>query len=291
MKSSVLIVVFICFVSIGLSGCQFFWQDKVQQVKPGSDQGQEEETSINKAIDKEALYEEFANNSFKKNQIRYPRVRTAVEEKYTLMKNLFEQKNIGYPPKNIFIRVFKEEKILELWARSDSNDYFTLIKSYKICRSSGQLGPKRQEGDRQVPEGFYYINVFNPSSNFYLSMGINYPNESERILGVRGNLGGEIFIHGGCATIGCIPITDDKIKELYLIAVEAKSSRQDKIPVHIFPCRLDDEGFKRVQEEYENNQNLIKFWQNLKEGFDIFEETHQIPEFTVNSRGEYVFSQ
>lgn len=110
-----------------------------------------------------------------------------------------------------------------------NKDLFRLIKDYQICSLSGELGPKRQQGDLQVPEGFYWIDRFNPASNFYLSLGINYPNQFDRILGKSGELGGDIFIHGGCVTIGCIPITDDKIKELYLIAVEAKSNGQDGV--------------------------------------------------------------
>lgn len=181
--------------------------------------------------------------SFKEEQMRYPRLRAAVKEKDSLIKELFKDCSIQYPPQEILIRIFKEERTLELWARSGNNDPFTLIKNYKICSLSGELGPKREEGDMQVPEGYYCIDRFNPSSIFHLLLGINYPNQSDRILGKRESLGGDIFIHGSCVTIGCIPITDEKIKELYLICVEAKSNGQDRIPVYIFPTRLDETKF------------------------------------------------
>lgn len=241
--------------------------------------------------DIEALCDEFASSTFKREQVRFPRVRTAIADKYLSIKQLFKENNIQYPPMAIFLRAFKKEGTLELWICSGQGKPYQLLKSYDICRSSGVLGPKRQEGDRQVPEGFYYIKHFNPASNFFLSLGINYPNESDSILGVRGNLGGEIYIHGGCATIGCIPITDDGIKELYLLAVEARSRGQTKIPVHIFPARLDDEGFERLQAEYTDDTALIEFWAQLKQGYDAFDKDRQIPDFDVDRQGRYVFNE
>ena len=94
----------------------------------------------------------------------------------------------------IYLRAFKDEKKIELWAKNFTDSKYKLIKVYKICRTSGDLGPKREQGDRQIPEGFYHINRFNPYSNFLLSLGLNYPNKSDRILGEKGNLGNDIFI-------------------------------------------------------------------------------------------------
>ena len=229
--------------------------------------------------------------SFKEEQMRYPRVRAAVREKDSLIKELFKGCTIQYPPQEIFIRIFKEERTLELLARSGNNDPFTLIRNYEICSLSGKLGPKREEGDLQVPEGYYYIDRFNPSSIFHLSLGINYPNRSDRILGKRESLGSDIFIHGACVTIGCIPITNEKIKELYLICVEAKSNGQDRIPVHIYPRRLDETKFGELQERFRDDKALISFWENLKEGFTIFEQTHRLPTVAVDRKGRYLFSE
>jgi murein L,D-transpeptidase YafK len=130
---------------------------------------------------------------------------------------------------------------------------------------------------------------FNPWSNFYLSLGINYPNNADRIKGDSKNLGGDIFIHGDCVTVGCIPLTDDKIMELYVYAVEAKNNGQDKIPVHIFPTRLSKENFDRLITEHKDDVELINFWANLKIGYDYF-DMHKIPaKITISAKGNYEF--
>ncbi|MEN8249945.1 MAG: hypothetical protein ABFS32_13510, partial [Bacteroidota bacterium] len=164
----------------------------------------------------------FQSSGFKDDQLRYSRVRNAYKQKGTLVDNLLKDKSITTP--YIFLRIFKQEEVIEVWTREKSKEKYSLLKKYDFCSTSGELGPKRQSGDYQIPEGFYYIDRFNPSSNFYLSLGVNYPNASDRILGVKGSLGGDIFIHGDCVTIGCMPITDDKIMELYILAVEAKNN-------------------------------------------------------------------
>jgi len=105
---------------------------------------------------------------------------------------------------------------------------------------AGSLGPKRIEGDYQVPEGFYYISEFNPKSEFNLALKVNYPNQSDKLLSDSLRPGGGIYIHGSCITVGCIPITDGQIEELYLLAANAKSNGEDFIPVHIFPVRFDN---------------------------------------------------
>ena len=228
--------------------------------------------------------------SFKAEQQRYPRVRTAFEEKDSQLRSLFADQGIPYPPQRLFIRVFKQEKILEVWVFSTVDAVFKQVKCYAVCRTSGNLGPKRREGDLQIPEGFYYVDRFNPKSNFYLSLGINYPNRSDQVLGTSGKLGGDIFIHGGCATIGCIPITDDAIKEVYWLAVQAKSSGQAKIPVHIFPVKLDDRATARLKSIFPNDDTLINFWENLKIGYNWFERYRRLPAVLINQDGTYRFS-
>ncbi|HWP45014.1 MAG TPA: L,D-transpeptidase family protein [Blastocatellia bacterium] len=218
-------------------------------------------------------------------------MRAAAAEKAARIKEMFRRKGINFPPDSILLRVFKRERVLELWARDSKADRFELVKQYAVCSSSGQLGPKRRQGDGQIPEGFYQVDRFNPVSNFHLSLGIDYPNRSDRILGGAGDLGGDIFIHGGCVTIGCVPITDEGIKELYLIAVEARSSGQTAIPVHIFPSRLDEAGMRRLEREYAGDGRLIEFWRNLKEGFDLFESRRKLPVVRVDRRARYAFGR
>jgi murein L,D-transpeptidase YafK len=227
------------------------------------------------------------SQDFKAEQNKFVRVREAYTEKETVLKRSFKEAQIPYPPKEIFIRIFKYDKILELWVRSEQADSFVLFKEYKICASSGKLGPKRRQGDYQVPEGFYTINEFNPFSNFHLSLGINYPNESDKTLGVKGNLGGNIFIHGDCVTIGCIPITNDCIKEVYLMAVEAKASGQKQIPVHIFPTRFDKGAW--IFQTYIDDKGLTKFWNNLQIGYEYFESHKRLPTISIKKDGSYQY--
>src|SRR4051812_10092789 len=111
----------------------------------------------------------------------------------------FAAKGVRWPPAALHLRVYKADDALELWARN-ADDAFVLVKSYRICARSGGLGPKRGEGDMQVPEGVYAIERFNPNSKFHLSLGLDYPNASDRVRGAR-PFGGDIFIHGECVTI------------------------------------------------------------------------------------------
>ncbi len=156
------------------------------------------------------------------------------------------------------------------------------MKSYPILASSGSPGPKRREGDRQVPEGFYCIERFNPESLFHLSLGLNYPNASDRILSDREKPGSDIFIHGNNVTVGCLPIGDAAIEELYLLALDVRARGQQRIPVHLFPAKMAGAEWDAFVREH---ANLAAFWSGLQPGFDAFEATHQVPEVTVEPDG------
>lgn len=227
------------------------------------------------------------NPSFRNEQKKNTRVKNAYKEKWAGMKSLLAEKDIDTNNVQIFIRGFKKEGDLEVWAKHSAGDY-RLLKTYDFCALSGELGPKRKQGDLQVPEGFYTINVFNPYSNYHLSLGVSYPNQSDRIIGGKGDLGGAIMIHGNCVTIGCIPITDEKIKELYVLAVESKANGHE-IPVHLFPARLSDEGMKALESDF-TDQKLIDFWKNLQPGYKYFEEKKKLPKITIARDGKYVMS-
>jgi murein L,D-transpeptidase YafK len=225
--------------------------------------------------------------SFKQTQQQFSRVKAAYQEKEAALKAVFQEKGLNYNDFRVFIRAFKKEKTVEIWIKEKGKDTYSLLQTYDFCSSSGTLGPKRKEGDLQIPEGIYQINHFNPQSNFHLSLGISYPNASDRILSDPKHPGGAIYIHGNCVTIGCIPITDDKIKELYILAVEARDNGQKNIPVHIFPCKLDAQGLNDLKEEYTPSSDLVKFWENLKMAFDDFEKTRTVRTYNVNSKGQY----
>lgn len=229
------------------------------------------------------------SESFKQKQLEFSKVKTAYREKEKTMLESLSRSGIDVNKLEICLRAFKREKVLELWARSKQNSEFKHLRDFDICTSSGTLGPKRKEGDMQVPEGFYYIAHFNPESNFYLSLGINYPNASDKLLSDKMHPGGAIYVHGNCVTIGCIPITDDKIKELYIYAVEARNNGQMQIPVSIFPCRMDDKSYALIKEEYAGNKHLIDFWNNLKPGYDYFQVHKHLPKISVLKSGLYSF--
>jgi murein L,D-transpeptidase YafK len=203
------------------------------------------------------------------------------------MLTLLKNQQIDRNELKIYLRAFKNEKEIELWGKNASDTKYSLIKTYKVCRTSGRLGPKRKQGDLQIPEGFYHIDRFNPYSNFYLSLGINYPNKSDRILGNKSNLGGDIFIHGDCVTIGCLPITNDQIKELYIICVEARNNGQTTIPVTIFPSKLSETEYKRLTDKFSSDSDKVGLWTDLKEGYDIFNKTKQLPSIGFLNTGRH----
>ncbi len=206
----------------------------------------------------------------------------------SLMKQ-FQNKNLTWPPTSIYVRSFKYDRQLEVWVKDDSLNKFRLFKTYKICMQSGTMGPKRMEGDYQVPEGFYHINEFNPNSNYHLSLGINYPNASDRILSDSLKPGGSIFIHGNCVSTGCIAITDEPIEELYVLASESKNKGQEFIPVHIFPVRYSNSNsLEYLNNNIKDNTYLQHFNKNIREVFDFFEANKELPVILVNRRGEYV---
>lgn len=228
----------------------------------------------------------FSGN-FINEQKRYGRVRDAIKEKYNLIKNNLKNNNIKIEELNILMIAYKEEAILELYAKNKSDKIYKKICEYNIAEKSGALGPKRKEGDLQVPEGFYNIEIFNPASSYYLSLGINYPNASDKIKGYKSKLGGDIFIHGSTATIGCIPITDDKIKEVYLYSVYATDCGQKKIPVYIFPFKMTNSNFDYYKKYY--SEELINFWKDLKTGYDLFQINKEELKIKVDKFGNYIF--
>ena len=226
--------------------------------------------------------------TFRQEQKKITRVKTAYDLKWAGAKTKLHGMGIDTSDFKIFIRGFKQEKELELWVKSPKNETYKLYTTYPICAVSGDLGPKRCQGDGQVPEGFYHVYTFNPYSNYHLSLGVSYPNASDKIFACKRDAGGAIMIHGNCVTIGCIPITDDKIRELYIMAVEARNDGQQTIPIHLFPARLTAEKLKQLKKDYTDTQTHA-LWDNLKEGYDKFETTKLVPSPEVDTKGKYIF--
>ena len=215
------------------------------------------------------------------------KVRAALESTEDDIKAMAGVAGIDYPPKRRFFRAFKSELELEVWGSNSDEEPFVLLHTYPIARASGILGPKRKEGDFQVPEGVYFIDRFNPDSNFHLSLGLNYPNKSDTIRGDPDEPGTDIFIHGNQVSIGCLAMTDEKIEEIYALALGAKDAGQRRIPVHIFPVRFDSDGWQPIREEHSENQDLLAFWGELKPVYDRFEETRIPPAVSVSRYGVY----
>jgi murein L,D-transpeptidase YafK len=185
-------------------------------------------------------------------------------------------------PKNspIVMRVFKEEAELEVW-KQDTSGLFQLLKTYPVCRWSGDLGPKLHEGDRQTAEGFYTITpaLMNPNSNYYLAINTGYPNSFDKANKRDGSL---LMIHGDCSSSGCYAMTDEQISEIYGLARDSLTGRPS-FQVQAYPFRLTPANLAR----HRTNPSL-DFWKTLKIGNDHFETTHLEPKVDVCDR-HYVF--
>lgn len=230
-----------------------------------------------------------AQTSFIQEQLTIPRVEQIFRLKEDTLKKQFATAKLSFPPKQIYLRSFKYDSELEVWVRNSNADSFKLFKSYKVCALSGSLGPKRVEGDFQVPEGFYHVNVFNPKSTYHLSLGINYPNASDELLSDSLKPGGDIYVHGGCVTVGCIPIKDNQIEEVYLLASYAKENGQDFIPIHIFPVRYNvTKSFHYLAMSCQENKEYQKFAVTLQQVFEHFNHHKKIPVIGVDEKGEYI---
>ncbi|WP_336487317.1 murein L,D-transpeptidase family protein [Methylobacterium nigriterrae] len=181
----------------------------------------------------------------------------------------------------ILIRAYKKEAEMEVWKRGTSGQY-ALLKTFPICRWSGQLGPKTKQGDRQAPEGFYTITPgqMNPNSSYYLSFDTGYPNAFDRANGRTGNY---IMVHGTCSSAGCFAMTDESIAEIYAIAREAFAGGQRAFQFQSYPFRMTAQNVAK----FRNDPNA-PFWKNLKEGSDYFEALREEPRVGVCGT-RYVF--
>jgi murein L,D-transpeptidase YafK len=208
------------------------------------------------------------------------RVAHAKTAKEATVRALFERAGVSYPPKDVLFRAFKDVAELEVWA-GDGTAPLALVATYGICAASGELGPKRREGDLQVPEGFYRIGYYHPTSAYYLAAQINYPNASDRRRGGP-NPGGDILMHGRCASIGCISMTDERIEEIYLVGWAA-FLQGAPTHVHIFPSR-DFDALLRDPKWAAHHE----FWREIRVGFDAFEKDKRLPDVRIDAEGRYV---
>ena len=181
----------------------------------------------------------------------------------------------------MLVRLFKQEAELEVW-KQDRSGRFALLKTYPICRWSGDLGPKVREGDRQAPEGFYSITPaqMNPQSAYYLSFNTGYPNAYDKALGHSGS---QLMVHGDCSSRGCYAMTDEQIAEIYSLGRESFFGGQKAFQLQAYPFRMTPLNMAK----HRNNPNMA-FWKMIKEGYDHFEVTRQEPKVDFCER-KYVF--
>ena len=189
--------------------------------------------------------------------------------------------NMGAPA---YVRIFKKEGELELWLKV--NGRYSLYRAFPICKWSGRLGPKVREADYQSPEGFYSVSArqLNPHSNYHLAFNVGYPNAFDR---QNGHTGGLVMVHGNCKSVGCFAMTDKGIEEIYGFVAAALSAGQREVPVHIFPFRMTDAAIAHetggggflsfFATDGGNGAQWAGFWRNLKEGYDLFQQTGEPP--------------
>lgn len=209
-----------------------------------------------------------------------PRAERSIASVEGQLKRELSTKGLEYGAP-IFIRIFKDPGVLEVWVESQDGT-FIHFKNYDICTFSGNLGPKLKEGDKQSPEGFYFVNSgrLNPWSRFHLSFNLGYPNTYDRYHGLTGSA---LMVHGNCVSIGCYAMTDSYINEIYTLGAAALKSGQPFFRVHSFPFKLESE----ILSKYQSNQ-WYPFWLNLKEGYDYFNKHKRPPNVEV-SGGKYTF--
>jgi murein L,D-transpeptidase YafK len=174
----------------------------------------------------------------------------------------------------MFVRIFKEESELEVWKQRDDGHFYH-FKTYPICTWSGDLGPKRVEGDYQSPEGFYSVgrSQMNPNSKYHLSFNVGYPNAYDK---AYGGTGAALMVHGDCRSAGCYAMTDALIEEIFVLAREAFDGGQEKFALHIYPFRMTAAKMKAHK-----GSTWEPFWKQLKQGYDYFEQTKTTPEVAV----------
>lgn len=212
----------------------------------------------------------------------YLRTQRAHENRLPVVKELFEAAGVPFPPAQIAMVAYKSENQLEVWASAEQGGRAEKIATYGICAASGDLGPKRYEGDMQVPEGYYVLSYGWAESNFHLEMRVSYPNMVDKVLGPKNRpLGGDIMIHGACASIGCLAMGDERAEELWVMM---KTMGDAKVKVFIYPGR--DMSALLADPRYAAHHS---FWRNLEEGRDLFLREHRIIGVKADWHGVYMY--
>lgn len=233
-------------------------------------------------------WEDLKSGHFKQQQLSFDNVQSIYQSNFKQVKQLLATQGIYSFDIDLYLRAFKEEGRLELWAKPKTKKHYTLITSYPFYKGTSRLGPKRRQGDHQVPEGIYYIDYFNPESTFKISLRLNYPNAADKIRNAKeADLGGAICIHGTDASIGCLAITDLRIPNVYILATEAKDKGQQEIPIHIFPTRLTLENMEALNNRFADNKEFRDLWASMAPIYTYFEKNQALPNIEITAKGIY----
>ena len=223
-------------------------------------------------------------NSLDSMLMNFPRAAQASINTEGFWQETFAEHDMPFPPSELFLRAYKSEKQLEVWASNGAE--YQLVKTYEICMVPGKLGPKIRQGDKQVPEGIYFIDSLNPNSDFHLSLRVNYPNQVDAVRSAaEKDPGGDIYIHGDCYSVGCLPMQDEPIEEIFWLVTSFKHQYPEKkVNVHIFPFKLQSEtGEKHTA----NHPEWQEFWSELKKVEAFFDSNLTLPHIEQTLDGKY----
>lgn len=212
------------------------------------------------------------------------RAQVAIKRNKPLMEKLLSMRGVSLD-QPLLMRAFKQEGIIEVWAKSTAENSYKKVKIYPVCAYSGLLGPKEKTGDLQTPEGFYSIKpqYMNPNSSFHLSFDLGFPNRSES---ARGWTGTDLMVHGDCISEGCYAMTDDNMEELYTLAHMNFQAGHKQFDFHSFPFQMTSSNMAA----YKDNP-WHKFWTELKVGYDSFEASKRPPKILTSANGYQITSQ
>lgn len=204
--------------------------------------------------------------------------RAAAAKRRPVVEGLFQQAGLTMPAAQVLIRVFKQENELELWAADKADGQLVKVATYGICYASGTIGPKKREGDGQVPEGIYTVPAYTSTWKYHLMMYLDYPNPTDRARN-RQNPGSDIYIHGNCASIGCISMSDERVEEIWEATTGLQGKPNARVHVHVFPAR--DIGALISSNTMPEHHEL---WRDLQQISDTFLRDRRIPKVTASVR-------
>jgi murein L,D-transpeptidase YafK len=228
-------------------------------------------------------------HTYKEQQLMHEPVKKAYQlYEADILANL-KKKEIKPATLDVLLRVYKEERMVELWAKNKTDSAYVLTDQFAITSLTVHLGPKKTEHDHQISEGFYYIDKLNPLTPLPMSTRINFPNVADKIIQGNPDLKGSVSICNEEKAKGNIQLAKNDLQKLYVYLVETKNNGTVYIPIHIFPFRMTADNMEMKTKQYSEDLALIRFWLNIEPGYSLFEESHQLPEYSF-SRGGYWFN-